>query len=179
MGARPIPWPKLRRTRRGYSKDAQVSRVIIIEHLERVGHAPAPQPNAKRHGGYSLCRLDAATKIAKKETTVKQITSTANAAEAGTIARAIPATTEPEIGEPRCPNGHDSAIPPRCPALMFVTCWHYSSQATWNQFCITCGVRHAPFRIYWHSFLMDDLGVRTIKNYCGFCGAKIVTRMAK
>jgi hypothetical protein len=156
-----------------------VSRVIIIEHLERVGHAPAPQPNAKRHGGYSLCRLDAATKIAKKETTVKQITSTANAAEAGTIARAIPATTEPEIGEPRCPNGHDSAIPPRCPALMFVTCWHYSSQATWNQFCITCGVRHAPFRIYWHSFLMDDLGVRTIKNYCGFCGAKIVTRMAK
>jgi hypothetical protein len=32
----------------------------------------------------------------------------------------------PELGELRCPNGHDSAIPPRCPALMFVACHHYS-----------------------------------------------------
>ena len=109
---------------------------------------------------------------------MKQILSTATAAEAGTIATAIPATTDPELGEPRCPNGHDSAIPPRCPALMFVACHHYTTQATWNEYCITCGVRHAPFRIYWHSFRwhsfrMDDQRVPA-KNYCGFCGAKMV-----
>lgn len=85
---------------------------------------------------------------------------------------------DPQLGEPRCPNGHDSRIPPQCPALMFVTCWHYSSQATWNEFCITCGVRHAPFKIYWHFYRMDDLGVRCIKNYCGFCGAKMVSGSA-
>ena len=40
------------------------------------------------------------------------------------------AMSEPD--EPRCPNGHDSAIPPRCPALMFVACHHYRTDATWN-----------------------------------------------
>src|ERR1035438_8556409 len=64
--------------------------------------------------------------------------------QAGTIATAIPATTDPELGELRCPNGYDSSIPPRCPALMFVACRDYSTEATWNEFCITCGVRHAP-----------------------------------
>ena len=95
------------------------------------------------------------------------------AEEAGTIATAIPAATEPELGEPRCPNGHDSAIPPRCPTLMFVTCWHYTTQATWNEYCVTCGVRQAPFRIYWYSYRMDDKAVGP-KNYCGYCGAKMV-----
>ena len=90
----------------------------------------------------------------------------------GTIEITVPGTAEPELGEPRCPNGHDSRIPPRCPALMFVPCWHYGSQATWNEFCIACGVRHAPFRIYWHSFRMDDQRVPA-KSYCGFCGAKM------
>jgi hypothetical protein len=33
-----------------------------------------------------------------------------------------PLIADPELGELRCPNGHDSAIPPRCPALMFVAC---------------------------------------------------------
>jgi hypothetical protein len=110
----------------------------------------------------------------KGNLTMKQIVPSTTAAEAGTIATAIPATTGPELGEPRCPNGHDSAIPPRCPALMFVTCSHYNTEATWNEFCITCGVRHAPFRIYWHAFRMDDRGVQTAKNYCGYCGAKMV-----
>jgi hypothetical protein len=49
----------------------------------------------------------------------------------------------PELGEPRCPNGHDSSIPPRCPALMFATCHHYTTDATWNEYCITCGVRQS------------------------------------
>jgi hypothetical protein len=31
------------------------------------------------------------------------------AAEAGIIATAIPATTDPQLGALRCPNGHDSA----------------------------------------------------------------------
>lgn len=78
--------------------------------------------------------------------------------KSGAVEATTPLTAEPELGEPRCPNGHDSRIPPQCPALMFVTCWHYSSQATWNEFCITCGVRHAPFKIYWHFYRMDDLG---------------------
>jgi hypothetical protein len=86
--------------------------------------------------------------------------------KSGTIATPIPSTTDPELGEPRCPNGHDSAIPPRCPALMFVPCHHYSTEATWNEFCIACGVRHAPFRIYWRSYCMDGQGVRSAKNYC-------------
>ena len=99
------------------------------------------------------------------------------AEEAGTIATAIPAATEPELGEPRCPNGHDSAIPPRCPTLMFVTCWHYTTQATWNEYCVTCGVRQAAFRIYWYSYRMDDQ-VQLPKNYCGYCGAKMVSGRA-
>jgi len=99
------------------------------------------------------------------------------AEEAGTIATAIPATTDPELAEPRCPNGHDSAIPPRCPTLMFVTCWHYSTQATWNEYCFTCGVRHAPFRIYWYSYRMGEQ-VQLPKNYCGYCGAKMSSSRA-
>jgi hypothetical protein len=105
---------------------------------------------------------------------MKHIVSSTNAAGAGTIATASPATTEPELGELRCPNGHNSSIPPRCPALMFVTCLHYHTEATWNEYCITCGVRHAPFRIYWYSFRMDGQGVQTAKSYCGYCGAKMV-----
>jgi hypothetical protein len=100
------------------------------------------------------------------------------AEEAGRIATAIPAATDSELGELRCPNGHDSAIPPRCPTLMFVTCWHYSTQATWNEYCITCGVCHAPLAIYWHSYRMDDRGVRRAKRFCGLCGARMVTGRA-
>ena len=91
----------------------------------------------------------------------------------GMIETTIPATTDPELGELRCPKGHDSAIPPRCPALMFVACYHYRTQATWNEFCIACGVRHAPFRIYWRTYRMDGQGVRSAKNHCGYCGAKM------
>ena len=145
------------------------------KHPERVGHAPTPQPSAKRHGGHSLRRLDAATKIAKGNPTMKQISCLSPLT--GTIETTVAETTEPELGEPRCPNGHDSRIPPRCPELMFVPCWHYSCQATWNEFCITCGVRHAPFRIFWHSFRMDGKAVGP-KNYCGYCGAKMVTGRA-
>jgi hypothetical protein len=84
----------------------------------------------------------------------------------------------PELGEPRCPNGHDSAIPPRCPALMFVACHHYSTEVSWNQYCITCGVRHAPFRIYWYSYRMDDQGVQQPKHYCGYCRARMISGRA-
>src|SRR5258708_4744187 len=60
------------------------------------------------------------------------------------------ATADPEPWELRCPNGHDSAIRPRLPEVMFHACGHYRpTVVTWNEFCITCGVRHAPFRIYW------------------------------
>lgn len=93
------------------------------------------------------------------------------------IATTVPATTDPELGEPRCPNGHDSAMPPRCPALMFATCHHYSTDATWNEYCITCGVRHEPFMIYWHFYRMDGNAVSP-KNYCGFCGATMVSGRA-
>jgi hypothetical protein len=85
-----------------------------------------------------------------------------------------PLIADPELGELRCPNGHDSAIPPQCPALMFGACHHYSTEAAWNEYCITCGVRHAPFRIYWRSYRMDDQRVPA-KSYCGFCGAKMVS----
>ena len=105
---------------------------------------------------------------------MKQILTLPTAAETGTIARPIPSTTDPELGDLRCPNGHDSVIPPRCPALMFVACRHYSTEATWNEFCITCGIRHAPFRIYWRSYRMDGQGRQSPKNYCGYCGAKMV-----
>src|ERR1019366_5313977 len=37
----------------------------------------------------------------------------------------IPATAEPELGEWRCPNGHNSAIRPRLPEVMFHACGHY------------------------------------------------------
>jgi len=40
--------------------------------------------------------------------------------KSGTIETTISATAEPELGERRCPNGHNSAIPPRCPALMLL-----------------------------------------------------------
>src|ERR1700674_3113135 len=109
---------------------------------------------------------------------MKQILSLPSAAEAGTIATPIPSTTDPGLGEPRCPNGHDSAIPLRCPALMFVACHHYITEATWNEFCITCGIRHAPFRIYWRSYGMDGQGVLRAKSYCGYCGARVVSGRA-
>ena len=95
----------------------------------------------------------------------------------GAIETTVPETAEPELGEPRCPNGHESATPPRCPALMFVTCYHYSTEATWNEFCITCGVRHEPFMIYWHVYRVDDKAVGP-KNYCGYCGAKMISGRA-
>jgi hypothetical protein len=86
-----------------------------------------------------------------------------------------PFIADPELGELRCPNWHDSAIPPKCPVLMFVACHHYSTDATWNEFCITCGVRHAPLAIYWRSYRIEDRRVKNQKNYCGYCGAKMVT----
>lgn len=82
---------------------------------------------------------------------------------------------DPEPGEWRCPNGHNSAIRPRLPEVMFHACGHYRPTViTWNEFCITCGVRHTPFRIYWHSYRVDSL-MHNPKHYCGYCGAKMVT----
>jgi hypothetical protein len=57
---------------------------------------------------------------------------------------------------------------------MFEACHHNNTQATWNEYCITCGVRHVAFGLYWRSFRMGDLGVRTVKNYCAFCGEKML-----
>jgi hypothetical protein len=94
-----------------------------------------------------------------------------------TIETAAPATADPELGEWRCPNGHDSSLPPPLPELSFEACGHYRpTVATWNEFCITCGVRHFAFAIYWRSYegrLRSR--VNNPKNYCGYCGAKMVT----
>jgi hypothetical protein len=84
--------------------------------------------------------------------------------KSGTIETTIHATTEPELGEPRCPNGHDSGIPPRCPALMFMACRHYSTEGTWNEFCVTCGQRHAPLAVYWRSYRIEVCRVKNHKN---------------
>jgi hypothetical protein len=89
-----------------------------------------------------------------------------------------PLIAEPELGELRCPNGHNSAIPPSCPVLMFVACGHYATEATWNEFCIACGVRHAPLAIYWRTYRMDGHGVKRPKHHCGYCGAKMVSGRA-
>jgi hypothetical protein len=94
--------------------------------------------------------------------------------KSGVIETVIPATAERELGEWRCPNGHDSAIPSRCPALIFVACRHYATEATWNEFCIECGVRHAPFRIYWRAYRIAGR-VHNPKHYCGYCGARMVS----
>lgn len=91
--------------------------------------------------------------------------------------RATPVTAYPTLGETRCPNGHDSSSPPRLPELIFFACPHYvSTEFTWNEFCITCGVRHNTFRIYRHRHECR-LGapVHNPKNFCGYCGAKMVT----
>jgi hypothetical protein len=79
----------------------------------------------------------------------------------------------PEPGELRCPNEHDSSVPPRHPALIFVACHHYGTDATWNEFCITCGARHEPYMIYRDFHRMDGKAVGP-KNYCGYCGAQLV-----
>jgi hypothetical protein len=84
-------------------------------------------------------------------------------------------TADPELGQWRCPNGHDSCLPPPLPELFFTACEHYTTEATWNEFCIACGVRHEPLAIYWHTFRMADHPVQNPKNYCGYCGAKMVT----
>jgi hypothetical protein len=89
-------------------------------------------------------------------------------------ATTAPLIADPELGELLCPNGHHSAISPKCPALMFVACRHYSTEATWNEFCIVCGVHHVPLAIYWRSYRMDGKGVG-LKRHCGFCGAKMAT----
>src|ERR1022692_145489 len=59
---------------------------------------------------------------------------------------------DPELGEWRWPNGDDSSIPPKLPELMFRACDHYATEATWNEFCITCGVRHEPLAILWRTY---------------------------
>jgi hypothetical protein len=85
-------------------------------------------------------------------------------------------TVDPALSEKRCPNGHDSSLPPRLPELMFFACGHYlSTKFTWNEFCITCGVQHIVFRIYWRRY-EGQLGVavHNPKSFCGYCGAKMV-----
>jgi hypothetical protein len=67
--------------------------------------------------------------------------------KSGTIATAIPATVEPELGKTWCPNRHDSSIPPKYPALIFAAYGHYSTQAIWNEFCITYGSSMRRFRL--------------------------------
>jgi len=42
-----------------------------------------------------------------------------------TIETTVPATVDPELGERRCPNGHNSALRPRLPEVMFHACSHY------------------------------------------------------
>jgi hypothetical protein len=69
-----------------------------------------------------------------------------------TIETTFPATTDPKLNEGRCPNGHDSSMLPRHPALLFVARGHYPTEATWNEFRITCGVRYVPFGIYWRVY---------------------------
>ena len=90
-------------------------------------------------------------------------------------AAAAAATADPELGERRCPNGHDSSSPTPLPALIFTACGHYGIEATWNEFCIACGARHAPLAIYWRAYRLADHRVQGPKNYCGYCGAKMVT----
>lgn len=96
--------------------------------------------------------------------------------KSGTIATPTPATVEPELGKTWCPNRHDSSIPPNYPALIFAACGHYAVQATWNEFCITCGVQHAPLTIYWRAYSSHHGPTRSHnpKNYCGYCGAKML-----
>src|ERR1017187_6185080 len=86
-------------------------------------------------------------------------------------------TNDPKLGEGQCPNGHDSSIPPKLPELMFRACGHYATEATWNEFCITCGVRHKPLAILWHAYRIAGR-VQNSKNYCGYCGARMVNLRA-
>jgi hypothetical protein len=102
--------------------------------------------------------------------------------KSGTIETTIPATAEPapiepEPGKRRCPNGHDSSMPPSYPALMFEACGDYRhTVATWDEYCITCGKRHAPLTIYWRRYGSHRPPTRALnpKHFCGYCGAKMV-----
>jgi hypothetical protein len=94
--------------------------------------------------------------------------------KSGATETTILATTDPELGELRCPNGHDSSLAPRHPALIFVPCHYYGVDATWNEYCITCGIHHEPYMIYRHSHRMDGQAHRP-KNYCGYCGARMIS----
>jgi hypothetical protein len=40
---------------------------------------------------------------------------------------------DPELGEWRCPNGHDSSIPPKLPELMFKACGHSRLEGSGRQ----------------------------------------------
>ena len=91
----------------------------------------------------------------------------------GNHAAAAYEDNDPELGEWRCPNGHESSLPPKLPELMYWACGHYATEVTWNEFCISCGARHEAFRIYWHTYRMAGR-VQNSKNYCGYCGARMV-----
>jgi hypothetical protein len=82
-----------------------------------------------------------------------------------------------ELGEWRCPNGHDSSIPPKLPELMFRACGHYATEVTWNEWCIACGVRHAALAILWRTYRIAGR-VQTPKHYCGYCGARMANLRA-
>jgi len=151
--------------------------VSLTKHQERVGHAPT-SPTERKAPRWNASQAGCGDERRKGKLSMTQDLHLLPAEHVGTISSVIPAATDPKAGESRCPNAHNSAIPPRCPALMFAPCSHYSTEASWNEYCITCGVRHAPFRIYWYSSRMDSKKVHIAKNYCGFCGAKMVSGRA-
>jgi hypothetical protein len=43
---------------------------------------------------------------------------------------------------------------------MFVAFGHYGTEATWNELCIVCRVRHAPLAVHWRSYIVDDQGMQ-------------------
>jgi hypothetical protein len=54
------------------------------------------------------------------------------------IGTASLATADPELGDWQCPNGHNSAIRPRLPEVMFHACGHYHPTViTWNEFVVS------------------------------------------
>jgi hypothetical protein len=61
--------------------------------------------------------------------------------------------------------------------LMFRACTHYATEATWNEWCIACGVRPDALAILWRTYRFAGRG-QSPKNFCGYCGARMVNLRA-
>ena len=89
-----------------------------------------------------------------------------------TIETTVPATVDPELGERRCPNGHNSALRPRLPEVMFHACGHYrpTVSGTSSALRVVSDMRRL---VSTGTLIAWIVPCTTASTTCRYCGAKM------